>query len=215
MESEFILNLKEVSTEMIVISILVFALTMLIKWPIKKTTAKLLENKRKAINTIIVFVPMALSFILSLLYYGLFEKVWLDVKVYDTTANSYIFAVTIYAIYSRIIILIKGLKPENEATNEEIKSNFSKETISFVKQNIKTISHALKIEQTNLEDTIAEIEKLLSIRDEITNNTVFQDIALAEKLDEQLHALETKKTTLDNSISDKLAEIDNYQKTLS
>ena len=39
MESEFLLNLREISIQAIVISILVFALTMLIKWPIKKASS--------------------------------------------------------------------------------------------------------------------------------------------------------------------------------
>lgn len=213
MESEFLLNLKEISIQVIVISILVFALTMLIKWPIKKATANLAENKRKAVNTIIVFIPMLLSFIFSLLYYGLFESIWLDIIVYDTMASSYVIAVAIYAIYSRIVILIKGIKNTDSTTTSE--EDLSKETISFVKQNVKTISQALKIDQTNLEKTITEIEKLLSVRNEIKNNNLFQNIALAEKLDNQLSELQTKKEKLTCSISEKQAEIDNCKKTLT
>lgn len=212
MESEFLLNLKEISIQVIVISILVFALTMLIKWPIKKATANLAENKRKAVNTVIVFIPMLLSFIFSLLYYGIFKNIWLDIIVYDTMASSYVLAVAIYAIYSRIVILIKGIKNTDATTSEE---DLSKETISFVKQNVKTISQALKIDQTNLEKTITEIEKLLSVRNEIKNNNLFQNIALAEKLDNQLSELQTKKEQLTCSISEKQAEIDNCKKTLT
>ena len=212
MESEFLLNLNEISIQVIVISILVFALTMLIKWPIKKATANLAENKRKAVNTVIVFIPIFLSFIFSLLYYGIFEDIWLDIIVYDTMASSYVIAVAIYAIYSRIVILIKGIKNTDDSSSDE---NLSKEAIYFVKQNVKTISQALKIDQTNLETTITEIEKLLSIRNEITNNNLFQNIALAEKLDNQLCELQTKKEQLTCSISAKQTEIDNYKKTLT
>lgn len=209
MKSEFLLNIKEISIQVIVISIFVFALTMLIKWPIKKATAKLNENKRKAVNTVIVFIPMFLSFIFSFLYYGLFEKVWFNVIIYDTMVSSYLIAVAIYAIYTRIVILIKGIKNSDDTTPEE---DFSKETISFVKQNAKTISEALKIDQKNLETTITEIERLLSIRNEITNNNLFQNIAFTEKLDNQLSELLTKKEQLTYSISEKQAEIDNYKK---
>ncbi len=215
MESEFLLNLKEISTEVIVISILVFSLTMLIKWPIKRATANLAENKRKAVNTIIVFIPMFLSFVMSLVYYGVFQKIWLDTVVYDTMASSYVVAVTIYAIYSRIVILIKGLKKDNKTTDVSADADFSKETVSFVKQNVKTISQALKVDQTNLESTITKIEKLLSIRNEITSNTLFQDIALAEKLDNQISGLEEQKEELTKSISEKQSEIDNYQKSIN
>lgn len=215
MESEFLLNLKEISYQVIVISILVFALTMLIKWPIKKATANLEENKRKAVNTVIVFIPMLLSFILSLLYYGLFEHSWFDIIVYDTMASSYVLAVAIYAIYSRIVILIKGIKGSAKTTHLEEESSLSKETIAFVKQNIKTISQTLKVDQTHLESTITKIEHLLSIRNEIRNNTLFQDIALAEKIDKQLSELEAQKNELTNSISEKEIAIENYQKSLT
>ena len=77
MNNEFIFNLKNISIETIVISIIVFGLTMLIKWPIKKLTQKLEENKRKAVNTVIVFTPMILCFILNILYYGIFKNQWL------------------------------------------------------------------------------------------------------------------------------------------
>ena len=211
MESEFLLNLKEISIQVVVISILVFALTMLIKWPIKKATATLEENKRKAVNTVIVFIPMVLSLIFSMLYFGLFEGKWFDVIVYDTMASSYVLAVAIYAIYSRIVIVIKGAK---STTSTGVETDLSKETISYIKQNIKTISQALKLDQTNLEKTITEIEKLLSIRNDIKNNSMFQDIAQAERIDSQLSELETKKQELTTAISNKQLEIDNFQKTL-
>lgn len=211
MESEFLLNLKEISIQVIVISILVFALTMLIKWPIKKATANLEENKRKAVNTVIVFIPMLLCFVFSMFYYGLFENKWFDIVMYDTTASSYVLAVAIYAIYSRVVILIKGTKSSQSSLQE---AELSKETISYIKQNIKSISSSLKIDQSNLEKTIIEIEKLLSIRNEIKNNSLFQDIAQAEKIETQLNELETKKQSLTESISSKQTEIENYQKSL-
>ena len=213
MEGEFLLNLEEISIQVIIISILVFALTMLIKWPIKKATANFEENKRKAINTVIVFIPMLLSFTFSMLYFGIFEDKWFDVIVYDTMASSYVLAVAIYAIYSRVVIVIKGAKSSSTTNAEE--GDLSKETISYLKKNIKTISQALKLDQTNLESTVTEIEKLLSIRADIKNNSIFQDIAQAEKLDTQLNELETKKQELTNSIEQKQIEIENYQKTLT
>ncbi len=71
MENEFLFALKDISLEAIIISILVFGLTMLIKWPIKKYTAKFEENKRKSINTVIIFIPLILAYILSALYFGI------------------------------------------------------------------------------------------------------------------------------------------------
>lgn len=211
MESEFLLNLKDISLEVIIISVLVFALTMLIKWPIKKATAKLEENKRKAVNTVIVFIPMLLSFIFSVLYYGFFEKEWFSTMAFETMGSSYVLAVAVYAIYSRIVILIKGAKKSDSNTNEDL----SKETIAYIKQNIKAISKTLKVDEKNLTKIVTEIDKLLSIRNELTSNMVFQDIAQTEKLDNQLSELEKQKAELTNSIAEMQKQIENYQTTIN
>ena len=87
MESEILLRLKDISIEAVIISIIVFGLTMLIKWPIKKSTSKLEENRRKAVNTIIVFIPMILSFLISCLYFGLFSNQWFETIVFNTSAS--------------------------------------------------------------------------------------------------------------------------------
>lgn len=208
MESEFLFNLKEISIQVIVISILVFGLTMLIKWPIKKYTEKFEENKRKAINTVIVFIPMLLSLILSVLYYGIFEKEWFTEVVFETMGSSYLLAVAVYAIYSRIVNIVKGTKTQVE--NEDL----SKETITFLKENIKNISKTIKTDEKKLTNIVIEIEKLLSVKDEIISNINFQDISSVEKLDNQIKQLEAQKQTLTSSISVQQSELESYQKTL-
>ena len=145
MESEFILNLKEISVQAIVIAVLVFALTMLIKWPIKKATAKFDESKRKAVNTVIVFIPMFLSLVFSSLYLGIFKKEWFKISVLDLLTTSYVLALTIYAFYSRVVILIKGSKSSSKKKQDDL----SKETIKYIKGNIKTISKTLKLDEEN------------------------------------------------------------------
>ena len=211
MESEFLLNLTNISIQVIIISIMIFALTMLIKWPIKKATSNLEENKRKAVNTIIVFIPIVLSFILSVLYFGLFENKWFENIVFDTMGSSYVLAVAFYAIYSRTIVLIKGCKNDNK----KLGADLSKETIAYVKQNVKALMKALKVDKSKLETIVTEIEKLLSIRKQLQNNLFVQDISQVEKIDNQLKELESQKSELTSSISNKETEIENYQKTLS
>ena len=141
MDNEFVLNLKEISLEIVVIALLVFALTMLIKWPIKKFTAKFDENKRKAINTVIVFIPMLLSALFNALYFGFYKSQWFSTQAIDSMISSYVLAVSIYAVYTRIGILIKGAK--GESTDQTL----SKEAISYVKKSAKTISKTLKIDE--------------------------------------------------------------------
>ena len=170
MNSEFLLNIKNMSLEVIVISILVFGLTMLIKWPIKKATSKLEENKRKAVNTVIVFIPMILSLLLSSLYYGIFYNEWLTDTVIDVMASSYLLAVAIYAVYSRVVILIKGT--QSTSTTE---TDMSKQTIAYIKKNIKKISSTLKIDEKKLTEIVNQIDELLTLKDEITSNTMLQN----------------------------------------
>ena len=87
--------------------------------------------------------------------------------------------------------------------------------IALIKQNIQTISQALKLDKNNLEQIVKEIENLLSVRNQLTNNSLFQDIAFAEKLETQLNDLEKQKQQLSKSISEKELEIENYQKSLN
>ncbi len=210
MESEFILNLKEISVQAIVIAVLVFALTMLIKWPIKKATAKFDESKRKAVNTVIVFIPMFLSLVFSSLYLGIFKKEWFKISVLDLLTTSYVLALTIYAFYSRVVILIKGSKGSSKKKQDDL----SKETIKYIKGNIKTISKTLKLDEEKLGTILADIEKLLIVRDEVQGNLLFQDISQAEKIEKQLNALEIEKSELTNEITAKKVEVENYKNTL-
>ena len=210
MESEFILNLKEISVQAIVIAVLVFALTMLIKWPIKKATAKFDESKRKAVNTVIVFIPMFLSLVFSSLYLGIFKKEWFKISVLDLLTTSYVLALTIYAFYSRVVILIKGSKSSSKKKQDDL----SKETIKYIKGNIKTISKTLKLDEEKLGTILADIENLLIVRDEVQGNLLFQDISQAEKIEKQLNALETEKQELTNEISAKKVEVESYKNTL-
>ncbi|MBQ3158779.1 MAG: hypothetical protein IJB98_03705 [Clostridia bacterium] len=213
MESEFLLSIKQISIIEIVISLLVFCLTMIIKIPIKKATNKLKENKRKAINTVIVFIPILLAFVLSLLYYGIFDEVWLGVNVLDTATSSYFLAVAIYAVYARIKSILRGNK-EKDVETDSI-GDFSAETIKFVKQNVKEISKFLKVEQEKLDSVLKEIEKLMKIKAELGENKMFQDIAGVEKINKQIEELESQKLEYINTIEEKQNELENYKNTLT
>lgn len=210
MDSELFLNLKNISWQVIVIAFIVFGLTMLIKWPIKNATSKLDENKRKAVNTVIVFIPMVLSILLNGLYFGIIRHEWFSEMVFETSGSIYILALVIYAIYSRIVIIIKGVK-----STSLVNENLSKETISFIKQNIKTISKTLKVDESNLEKVILKIEDLLKIREEITSNLEYQDIATTENIDNQVSELKKEENTLKANISSLKEQLSNYQNSIN
>ncbi len=209
MDSEFLLNFKEISLQVVIISLIVFGLTMLIKWPIKKATAKLDENKRKAVNTIIVFIPIALSFILNILYFGFIQNNWFGTQVFETAGSSYLLAIAIYAVFAKIVIVFKGVKGKSGANDD-----MSKQTISFIKNNIKSISHTLKMDESKLNQVVSKIEKLLSIKDELNKNVLLQDISAVEKLDDELKQLRLEESNLKQTIEDANIEIEAYQNSL-
>lgn len=209
MEQDFLFNLKEMSWEVVVIAVVVFGLTMLIKWPIKKVTSRLEENKRKAVNTVIVFIPMILSLLLNVLFFGLFKAKWFAAEVFEAAFSSYLLAVGLYAVYSRIIILIKGVKKQTE------NQDFSKEAVAYIKKNITTISKTLKVDEKKMDDVVSEIEKLLKLREEITKNVTLQDISATENLNNQIKCLENQKAELESSIAKSQAELEVCQKSIN
>ncbi len=208
MDSEFVLNLKEISLEIVIIALLVFGLTMLIKWPIKRVTAKFDDNKRKAINTVIVFIPMVLSLLFNALYFGIFKGQWFSTQAFDGMVSSYVLAVTIYAVFTRIIILVKGAKTKSS------ESSLSKETISYIKKNAKTLSKALKLDEQELEKIVSKVESLVKLRDEITSNIMLQDIPETENLEKQIKELNTQKNDILDKISKNQSELEKLQSSI-
>lgn len=204
MEGEILANLRGLTWQAAVIAILVFGFTMLLKWPIKKATAKLDEKKRKAINTVIVFIPMQLSFLFSLLYFGIVDKQWCNLAAIDTSISAYILAVGIYAFYSRVIILFKGVKKENS-------QDLSKEAVKIVKNNIKSISKALKVDEKSLNELAEKIDGLLSLREKLLQNNTIQDLPATENIDKQLEELSSQKLKLITEIEINKSQLDSLK----
>ena len=210
MEGEFLLNIKDLSLEIILIAIAVFGLTMLVKWPIKRITVKFNETKRKAINTVIVFIPMILSLLINVLYSGLFKHSWFSPIIVESAISSYIFAVTIYAIYSRIMCIVSGAKNEKKQ-NED----YSKETIKYLKNNISVLSKTLKVDEKNLQNVVDKIDNLLKIKDQINSNTMVQDIVTNEKIDNEINLLKKEEKILSEAIQASKEQLINCQNTLN
>ncbi len=208
MDSEILLYLKDISIEKIIISLCIFLLTMLIKWPIKKATANLTENRRKAVNTVIVFIPMLLSLILNILYFGILNDSWFETKTFESVSSCYLFSILIYAIYSRLVFIIKGIKPEKE-------NNFSEESINFIKNNIKSISSSLEIDESNLVKIVSEIDKLLKLRDQLINEMPNENKKNTEKLDVNIESLMSKKLVLEDSIAKNKDQLLIYENVLN
>ena len=111
-------TIRNTSIEIIVMALIVFGATMLIKIPIKKKTSTLTENKRKLWNSLIIPIPMLLSFITAVVYGFIFLDYIKVGKMFDLSISTYILSLTIYAIYSRIVVIIQGFKKGSISLDE-------------------------------------------------------------------------------------------------
>jgi len=212
METEFFNNIKNMSIEVIIIAFFIFGLTMLIKYPIKKATSKLKENKRKALNTFIVFIPMILSFILCSLYYGLLLNEWFSLAVFNDMCSTYLLSVAIYAVFCRILIIFNGIR-NNEKNTKTL--NVSEGTMTFIKKNIENFSNILKVDKEKIEKIINEIDKLLKIKNELTSDSYLQKLVATEKIDIKIRELTNEKIELENSINKAQEELSAFQKSIN
>lgn len=201
---------KDYTLEVILIGLGAFLLTYIIKWPIKKATEKLDENKRKAVNIVIIFIPLIISIIASILYYGIAKNVWATFMVFDSAFSSWIISLSLYAIVSRIWLVIKGIFSGKIKLNSEL----TKETIEYFKDKIKNISKELKVDEKSLTNIVNKIEELAKLRDLLTSDTINPDITKIAEVNTQISNLETKQKTLQDEIDSKINIINGYNDKL-
>lgn len=210
MDYEIFNIFKDYTLEVILIGLGAFLLTYLIKWPIKKATEKLDENKRKAVNIVIIFIPLIISIIASILYYGIAKNLWATFMVFDSAFSSWIISLSLYAIVSRIWLVIKGIFSGKIKLNSEL----TKETIEYFKDKIKNISKELKVDEKSLTNIVNKIEELAKLRDLLTSDTINPDITKIAEVNTQISNLETKQKTLQDEIDSKINIINGYNDKL-
>ncbi len=210
MDGEILNTIKNLSLESLYIALCVFVLTMLIKWPIKKCTNKLSEEKRKAFNTVILFIPIVLSLIGSTLYYGIFKSFWFTLKTIETAFSSWVVSLSIYAIYERVIILIKGISSGKVKINSEL----TKETLTFLKDSIKTLSSKLKVDKKQIKEIQEELTSLNQIKNLLESDAVNIDIAKLSETNIKIQELLNKEKSLKSQIESSLNQIKIYTNKL-
>lgn len=161
MEYEIFNIFKNYTLEALLIGFGAFLLTYLIKLPIKKKTSTLEENKRKMVNIVVMFIPLVLSFIASVVYYGITERQWISLLVLDSAISSWLISLSLYAIVSRIWLVIKGIK----SGKLQINSDLTKKTISYIKETIKTLNKENKTAEKSLEAITEKLTSLTQLRD--------------------------------------------------
>jgi hypothetical protein len=154
---ELLLMIKEIDLRILAMGFITFLLTLILKLPIKKATAKLQENKRKAINSVIILIVIGVSFGVAELYCGLYLKDWLTHSIYKLAISVYLISILIYGTFSRIIVICKGIF----SGKIKIKDVYTKEQIKAIKQNVKTITELINSNKKQLK-TITEKEGQLT-----------------------------------------------------
>lgn len=206
MDGEILNTIKNISLESLCIAICVFVLTMLIKWPIKKCTAKFSEDKRKAVNTVILFIPIILALIGSILYYGIFKASWFKLEVFETAISSWIVSLTIYAIFEHIVILIKGIR----SGKVKIDSDLTKETLTFLKSNIKTLTSKIKLDEKQVKKVKEKLSSLLEIKNIIESDETIKDIAKLSETNIQIQELKNEEKNLQTKIDENQKQKQTY-----
>ena len=208
MDYEIFNIFKDYTLEVILIGLGAFLLTYLIKWPIKKATEKLDENKRKAVNIVIIFIPLLLSVIASILYYGFAKDEWATAMVFDSAFSSWLISLSLYAIVSRIWLVIKGIASGKIKVNSEL----TDEAIKYIKENIKNISKQIKVDEKSLTNVVSKIEELAKLRDLLTSDTINPDMEKIADVNSQITNLETEQQKLESDIENKKNILKKYNK---
>lgn len=210
MEYELLKSLKDCTWQTIAIAFGAFFITYLIKIPIKKWSSKLNEEKRKMTNSIIIIIPFVLSLIASVIYYGITESNWFSLFVLDSTFSSWICSLSIYAIVNRIWIVIKGIK----SGKLKINSQLTKDTISYIKKNIKTITNEVKADKKDLSSIQEKLQSLLKLREQITQDSVNPNQTRTYEVNCEISSLQEKESTILSKIEKSMSLIDGYKNQL-
>ena len=191
---DYIFNLLEnFSLDTIIISLIIFALTMILKYPIKKLTSKLNEEKRKAVNTIIIFIPILLSIIISYTYLNITKNIDTLSSYLNLITNSFILSLSIYAIYQRIVIIIKGIK------NNTITFSDVNKVIEESKDEFNTL---LESQQTQIDIINENLKRLKESKNNLSLTEIFYTNLKIEELTLQ-------KQNLENEINKRKLNLEN------
>ena len=205
---EFINNF---SLDILGVSFAIFILTMFIKLPIKKATSKLSEEKRKAINSVIIVIPAILSFILTTLFSGMVNNNWFSITIIENSITSCLLSISIYILYQRIVIVIKGFISGQKSLNE---TNL-KEAISTIKNDIKSLNLVLKNDELKLKDISKKILSLNDIKNKLESTTSLVDLNSLSETNIKIQELTEIETKLEEQIDNTRKQINEYELKLN
>ncbi len=199
------------SLDILGVAFVIFILTMFIKLPIKKATSKLSEEKRKAINSVIIVIPAILSFILTTLFSGMVNNNWFSITIIENSITSCLLSISIYILYQRIVIVIKGFISGQKTLNE---TNL-KEAISTIKNDIKSLNLVLKNDEIKLKDISKKILSLNDIKNKLESTTRLVDLNSLSETNIKIQELTEIETKLEEQIDNTRKQINEYELKLN
>ena len=179
MEEYFLYFINNFSLEIFLMSFLIFVATMLIKIPIKKATSKLEEAKRQCINSFIILIPLVLAFVFCVLYFLIIDKPILSLAYVSCSLSTCITSISIYLIYSRVKIIIKGIL----SGKTKLTSNNIQNAVSDITNAIENKQNADKADgdtSTNIDELKEKINLLLEFKQKLENESKVQNITTTE-----------------------------------
>lgn len=197
------------SFDVFVISFITFILTMIVKIPIKRATAKFNENKRKALNSVIIPIPIIFSYVISTIFYGIQYNVWFSYEILECSLKAYLIVLTVYTIYQRMIILVKGFMSEKTLNSNEVV-----DAVLFAQNTIKNLNLAIKDNDGQLKKVSKEIYNLLSIKNKVQSDLSEYDFKDINDIDNKISELEEQEYRLKKLINIEQNEINEIKQKL-
>ena len=194
MEDYIMYLVNNFSLEFFLMSLIVFVLTLIIKFPIKKATSKLEENKRQAVNSVIILIPLLLSFVANLIYFLIVEKNVLSLEYVSCALSVFVMSISIYLIVSRIVKIVRGVMR-------------GKVTLQEVGVAIENVTQSLKSEEgsvvdasnTELDKIKKSIDTLLNLKEKLESSKKDENLTILTEIEGEIKRLEEKEETLNNT----------------
>ena len=195
MEEYFLYLINNFSLEIFLMSLAIFGATMLIKIPIKRATSKLDEAKRQGINTLIMLIPLVLAFIACAVYFGIAKRPILSLDYVSCSLSTCIMSITIYLIYARIAIIVKGIISGKTKVSAEDVQN----AVTDITEAIENKQESTSETQTT-KDKLNEIENkintLINFKQKLENDGGVQNMTALTETNNEIKHLENEQAQL-------------------
>lgn len=197
MDGEFLGLLRDASVEIIVMAACVWFLTMFLKIPVKKLTAKIQdESKRKMANSLILLIPLLLALGACSIYFGITKSEWTTLATFESALSVWFLSLSMYAVFSRLWIIIKGMF----SGKVKIDQNLVDDVKDALGSGIIALADELETDENLLVEITSKLGKVLETKKDIESDIENQDKETIITTDLEIKQLKNAEETLQNKI---------------